>query len=116
MTTSSFYNFFFFSLLYKGKYNEAFEYFSQASEAAKTLNNLPLVDETKTYCGIAKAHKLMVAFNSHIEAEDPVSLKYLLTWKENRSDMCTDPLTAGKTLVMKRFSAVLSSTVKSFFL
>ncbi|NXV43867.1 TTC29 protein, partial [Uria aalge] len=77
----------------KGKYNEAFEYFSRASEAAKTLNNLPLVDETKTYCGIAKAHKLMVAFNSHIEAEDPVSLQYLLAWKENRSDMCTDPLT-----------------------
>uniref|UniRef100_A0A8C0B7N8 Tetratricopeptide repeat protein 29 n=1 Tax=Buteo japonicus TaxID=224669 RepID=A0A8C0B7N8_9AVES len=80
----------------RGNYNEAFEYFSQASEAAKTLNNLPLVDETKTYYGIAKAHKLMVAFNSHIEAEDPVSLKYLLAWKENRSDMCTDPLTVGE--------------------
>uniref|UniRef100_A0A8C3JTD0 Tetratricopeptide repeat protein 29 n=1 Tax=Calidris pygmaea TaxID=425635 RepID=A0A8C3JTD0_9CHAR len=77
----------------RGKYNEAFEYFSRASEAAKTLNNLPLVEETKTYYGIAKAHKLMVAFNSRIEAEDPVSLKYLLAWKENRSDMCTDPLT-----------------------
>uniref|UniRef100_A0A663NE88 Tetratricopeptide repeat protein 29 n=1 Tax=Athene cunicularia TaxID=194338 RepID=A0A663NE88_ATHCN len=100
----------------RGKYSEALEYFSQASEAAKALNNLPLVDETKTYCGIAKAHKLMVAFNSHIEAEDPVSLKYLLAWKENRSDMCTDPLTVGKTLVMKHISAVLSSMVKSFFL
>lgn len=74
------------------------------------------MDETKTYYGIAKAHKLMVAFNSHIEAEDPISLKYLLAWKENRSDMCTDPLTVGKTLVMKRISAVLSSTAKSFFL
>lgn len=74
------------------------------------------MDETKTYYGIAKAHKLMVAFNSHIEAEDPVSLKYLLAWKENRSDMCTDPLTVGKTLVMKHISAVLSSTAKSFFL
>uniref|UniRef100_A0A8C3JUY4 Tetratricopeptide repeat protein 29 n=1 Tax=Calidris pygmaea TaxID=425635 RepID=A0A8C3JUY4_9CHAR len=89
----------FLCFLYKGKYNEAFEYFSRASEAAKTLNNLPLVEETKTYYGIAKAHKLMVAFNSRIEAEDPVSLKYLLAWKENRSDMCTDPLTVGKTLV-----------------
>ncbi|NXG17950.1 TTC29 protein, partial [Grallaria varia] len=77
----------------KGNYNEAFEYFSQASEAAKTLNNVPLVDETKAYCGIAKAHQLMVAFNSHVAAEDPVSLKYLLAWKENRSDMCADPLT-----------------------
>ncbi|KAM6075764.1 tetratricopeptide repeat protein 29 [Chlamydotis macqueenii] len=78
----------------QGNYNEAFAYFSKASEAAKTLNNLPLLDETKTYCGIAKAHKLMVAFNSHIETEDHVSLKYLLEWKENRSDMCTDPLSA----------------------
>ncbi|NWX24253.1 TTC29 protein, partial [Aegotheles bennettii] len=77
----------------RGNYNEAFEKFIQAFEAAKTLNNLPLVDETKTYCGIANAHKLMVAFNSHIEAEDPLSLQYLLAWKENRSDMCTDPLT-----------------------
>ncbi|XP_072719510.1 tetratricopeptide repeat protein 29 [Ciconia boyciana] len=82
----------------RGNYNEAFEYFTQASEAAKTLNNLPLVDETKAYCGIAKAHKLMVAFNSHIEAEDPVSLKYLLAWKENRSGMCTDPFTVGVRL------------------
>uniref|UniRef100_A0A8C0B728 Tetratricopeptide repeat protein 29 n=1 Tax=Buteo japonicus TaxID=224669 RepID=A0A8C0B728_9AVES len=97
----------------RGNYNEAFEYFSQASEAAKTLNNLPLVDETKTYYGIAKAHKLMVAFNSHIEAEDPVSLKYLLAWKENRSDMCTDPLTVGKTLVMKHISAVFNSMISS---
>uniref|UniRef100_A0A672UX90 Tetratricopeptide repeat protein 29 n=1 Tax=Strigops habroptila TaxID=2489341 RepID=A0A672UX90_STRHB len=81
-----------------GNYNEAFEYFSQAYETAKTLNNLPLVDEMKAYYGIAKAHKLMVPFNSHIEAEDLINLKYLLAWKENRSDMCTDPLTVGKTL------------------
>lgn len=59
----------------------------------------------------------MVVFNSHIAAaEDPISLKYLLAWKENRSDMCTDPLTVGKTLVTKHISAVLSSMVKSFFL
>lgn len=77
---------------------------------------MSLANETRTYCGIAMAHKLMVAFNSHIEAEDPISLKYLLAWKENRSDMCTDPLTVGKTLVMKHISAVLSSVVKSFFL
>ncbi|XP_031408880.1 tetratricopeptide repeat protein 29 [Meleagris gallopavo] len=76
-----------------GNYDKAFEYFTQAFEAANTLNNLSLANETRTYCGIAMAHKLMVAFNSHIEAEDPISLKYLLAWKENRSDMCTDPLT-----------------------
>lgn len=58
----------------------------------------------------------MVVFNSHIAAEDPISLKYLLAWKENRSDVCTDPLTVGKTLVTKHISAVLSSMVKSFFL
>ncbi|XP_071893508.1 tetratricopeptide repeat protein 29 isoform X3 [Anas platyrhynchos] len=79
----------------RGNYNKAFEYFTKAFEAASILNNLPLEGETKTYCGIAKTHKLMVAFNSYIEAEDPVSLKYLLAWKENRSDMCTDPLTVG---------------------
>ncbi|XP_066852162.1 tetratricopeptide repeat protein 29 isoform X5 [Anser cygnoides] len=79
----------------RGNYNKAFEYFTKAFEAASILNNLPLEEETKTYCGIAKTHKLMVAFNSYIEAEDPVSLKYLLAWKENRSDMCTDPLTVG---------------------
>ncbi|XP_021249528.1 tetratricopeptide repeat protein 29 isoform X2 [Numida meleagris] len=77
----------------RGSYDRALEYFTQAFEAANPLNNLSLADETRTYCGIAKAHKLMVAFNSHIEAEDPISLKYLLAWKENRSDMCTDPLT-----------------------
>ncbi|NXL93619.1 TTC29 protein, partial [Alectura lathami] len=77
----------------RGNYNKAYEYSTQAFEAANTLNNMSLVDETKTYCGIVKAHKLAVAFNSHIEAEDPISLKYLLAWKENRSDMCTDPLT-----------------------
>uniref|UniRef100_A0A8B9GEH6 Tetratricopeptide repeat protein 29 n=1 Tax=Amazona collaria TaxID=241587 RepID=A0A8B9GEH6_9PSIT len=96
----------------RGSYKEACEYFSQAYETAKTLNNLALVDETKAYCGIAKAHKLMVPFNSHIEAEDLISLKYLLAWKESRSDMCTDPLTVGKTLVMKYISAVLSSTAE----
>nr|XP_030127741.3 tetratricopeptide repeat protein 29 isoform X1 [Taeniopygia guttata] len=80
----------------RGNYNKALEYFSQASEAAKALNNLPLVAETESYCGIAKAHQLMVAFNSHIAAAaaDPLSLQCLLAWKQNRSDMCTDPLPA----------------------
>lgn len=58
----------------------------------------------------------MVAFNSRLGAEDALSLQYLLAWKESRSDMCTDPLTVGKALVMKHISAVLSSTLKSFFL
>ncbi|XP_064568405.1 tetratricopeptide repeat protein 29 isoform X2 [Zonotrichia leucophrys gambelii] len=80
----------------RGNYNEALEHFSQASEAAKALNNLPLVAETESYCGIAKAHQLMVPFNSHVAAAaDPLSLQCLLAWKQNRSDMCTDPLPGG---------------------
>ncbi|XP_025898439.1 tetratricopeptide repeat protein 29 [Nothoprocta perdicaria] len=78
----------------RGHYNEAFEYFSRAFEAANTLSSLPLVDETKTYYGIARAHKMMVAVNSHTEAADLVSMRYLLAWKESRSDVCADPLTA----------------------
>lgn len=74
------------------------------------------MDETKVYYGIAKAHNMMVAVNSYTETADPVSVEYLLAWKENRSDMCTDPFTVGKTLVMKRISAALSLMVKSFFL
>ncbi|XP_059577986.1 tetratricopeptide repeat protein 29 isoform X4 [Alligator mississippiensis] len=77
----------------KGNYNKACEYFSQAFEAANTLTNLPLMDETKVYYGIAKAHNMMVAVNSYTETADPVSVEYLLAWKENRSDMCTDPFT-----------------------
>ncbi|XP_071288792.1 tetratricopeptide repeat protein 29 [Agelaius tricolor] len=79
----------------RGNYNQALEYFSQASEAARALNNLPLVAETESYCGIAKAHQLMVPFNSHVAAAaDPLSLQCLLAWKQNRSDMCSDPLPA----------------------
>uniref|UniRef100_A0A8C6YX66 Tetratricopeptide repeat protein 29 n=1 Tax=Nothoprocta perdicaria TaxID=30464 RepID=A0A8C6YX66_NOTPE len=89
----------------RGHYNEAFEYFSRAFEAANTLSSLPLVDETKTYYGIARAHKMMVAVNSHTEAADLVSMRYLLAWKESRSDVCADPLTAGEALVMKHISA-----------
>ncbi|KAK2519205.1 Ttc29 [Columba guinea] len=92
----------------RGNYNEAFEYTSQAFEAAKALNNLPSVGETKTYHGIVEAHKLMVAFKSHIEAEDPVSLKYLLEWKENKSDMCTDPLTVGKNCLLMEKAGIFT--------
>uniref|UniRef100_A0A8D0GWM6 Tetratricopeptide repeat protein 29 n=1 Tax=Sphenodon punctatus TaxID=8508 RepID=A0A8D0GWM6_SPHPU len=60
---------------------------------ANALTDLPLVDETKAYYGIAKAHNMMVAVNSHTEAVDHVTIEYLLAWKENRSDMCTDPFT-----------------------
>ncbi|XP_074849317.1 tetratricopeptide repeat protein 29 isoform X2 [Carettochelys insculpta] len=77
----------------RGNYYKACEYFNQAFEAANTLTDLPLVDEAKVYYSIAKAHNMMVAVNSHTEAADHVSIEYLLAWKENRSDMCTDPVT-----------------------
>uniref|UniRef100_A0A8D0L6I5 Tetratricopeptide repeat protein 29 n=1 Tax=Sphenodon punctatus TaxID=8508 RepID=A0A8D0L6I5_SPHPU len=52
---------------------------------ANALTDLPLVDETKAYYGIAKAHNMMVAVNSHTEAVDHVTIEYLLAWKENRN-------------------------------
>lgn len=58
----------------------------------------------------------MVKVNSHTEAADHVGIQYLLAWKGNRSDMCTDPFTVGKMLVMKRISASLSLMAKSFLL
>ncbi|XP_066488519.1 tetratricopeptide repeat protein 29 [Tiliqua scincoides] len=76
-----------------GNYSKACEYFEQAFAAANTLGDLALLDETKVYCGIGKAHKMMAKVNSQTEAESTVSIKYLLAWKENRSDMCTDPVT-----------------------
>ncbi|XP_068868950.1 tetratricopeptide repeat protein 29 isoform X6 [Aphelocoma coerulescens] len=81
----------------RGNYNEALEYFSQASEAARALNNLPLVAEAESYRGVARAHQLMVAFHSHVAAAaaDPRSLQCLLAWKQSRSDVCADPLTGG---------------------
>uniref|UniRef100_A0A674JM71 Tetratricopeptide repeat protein 29 n=1 Tax=Terrapene triunguis TaxID=2587831 RepID=A0A674JM71_9SAUR len=82
----------------RGNYYKACEYFNQAFEAANTLTDLPLVDETKVYYGIAKGHNMMVVVNSHTDAADHVSIEYLLAWKENRSDMCTDPFTNGNTV------------------
>ncbi|KAF7244085.1 Tetratricopeptide repeat protein 29, partial [Varanus komodoensis] len=77
----------------RGNYHKASEYFDQAFEAANALSDLALVNETKVYCGIGKAHNMMLKVNSHTEATDQVSIKYLLGWKENRSDMCADPFT-----------------------
>ncbi|XP_062991156.1 tetratricopeptide repeat protein 29 [Elgaria multicarinata webbii] len=77
----------------RGNYCKASEYFNQAFEAANALSDLALVNETKVYCGIGKAHNMMLKVNSHTEAADHVNIKYLLAWKENRSDMCTDPFT-----------------------
>lgn len=75
---------------------------------------MALLDETKVFCGIGKAHKMMAKVNSQTEVVSPASIKYLLAWKENRNDMCTDPVTDGKTLVKKHISAALSLMVKSF--
>uniref|UniRef100_A0A8D0AYU2 Tetratricopeptide repeat protein 29 n=1 Tax=Salvator merianae TaxID=96440 RepID=A0A8D0AYU2_SALMN len=77
----------------RGNYSKACEYFNQAFSAANALSDLALVNETKVFCGIGKAHNMMMKVNSHTEAADSVSIKYLLDWKENRSDMCSDPST-----------------------
>uniref|UniRef100_A0A8D0AYY3 Tetratricopeptide repeat protein 29 n=1 Tax=Salvator merianae TaxID=96440 RepID=A0A8D0AYY3_SALMN len=79
----------------RGNYSKACEYFNQAFSAANALSDLALVNETKVFCGIGKAHNMMMKVNSHTEAADSVSIKYLLDWKENRSDMCSDPSTTG---------------------
>nr|XP_056711021.1 tetratricopeptide repeat protein 29 [Euleptes europaea] len=81
----------------RGKYSKACEYFDQAFCAANVLADLPLVNETKVYCGIGKAHNMMMKVNSHTEAADHAGIEYLLDWKENRSDMCADPFTAGES-------------------
>lgn len=74
------------------------------------------MNETKVYCGIGAAHNMMVKVNSHTEAADHVGIEYLLAWKANRNDMCADPFTVGKMLVMKCISASLSLMAKSFLL
>lgn len=76
-----------------GNYTKACEYFEQAFVAAKALGDMALLDETKVYCGIGKAHKMMMKVNSQTEPVTIDSLKYLLAWKENRSDKSTDPVT-----------------------
>ncbi|XP_053113235.1 tetratricopeptide repeat protein 29 isoform X2 [Hemicordylus capensis] len=77
----------------RGNYTKACEYFDQAFSTANALADVTLVDETKVYCGIGKAHNMMLKVNGRTEAADNNSIKYLLAWKENRSDMCTDPFT-----------------------
>ncbi|XP_070613876.1 tetratricopeptide repeat protein 29 isoform X2 [Erythrolamprus reginae] len=74
-----------------GNYSKACEYFSLAFEGASVLSDLAHMSEIKVYCGIGKAHSLMLKINTHIEAANPINLECLLDWKENRSDMCDDP-------------------------
>ncbi|XP_033016820.1 tetratricopeptide repeat protein 29 [Lacerta agilis] len=75
----------------KGNYPKACEYFDQAFDTANTLSDWALVNEAKVYCGIGKAHNMMLKYNRHTEAADYANIKYLVAWKENRSDMFTDP-------------------------
>ncbi|XP_008110222.1 tetratricopeptide repeat protein 29 isoform X3 [Anolis carolinensis] len=77
----------------RGDYDKACEYFDQAFAGANAIKNFALLNETKVYCGIGRAHSLMLKVNSHTEAANQVNIKYLLAWKENRSDMCSDPFT-----------------------
>ncbi|XP_053451473.1 tetratricopeptide repeat protein 29 isoform X2 [Nycticebus coucang] len=76
----------------KGLYNKASEYFKQAFDTTVAIMNKPLMDETKVHYGIAKAHQMMLAMNNCIESEDITNLDYLLSWKENRSDVEPPPV------------------------
>ncbi|XP_076995992.1 tetratricopeptide repeat protein 29 isoform X3 [Tamandua tetradactyla] len=76
----------------KGFYSRASEYFQQAFDTTSELMNMPLMEETKVHYGIAKAHQLMLTVNNYIEVADFTSLDYLLSWKESRSDIASDPL------------------------
>ncbi|XP_042326640.1 tetratricopeptide repeat protein 29 isoform X2 [Sceloporus undulatus] len=79
----------------RGNYSKACEYFNQAFAGANALSDLALLNETKVYCGIGRAHNMMLKVNSRTEAADQASVEYLLAWKENRNDMCNDPFTVG---------------------
>ncbi|ELW70045.1 Tetratricopeptide repeat protein 29, partial [Tupaia chinensis] len=78
----------------KGLYNKASEYFQQAFDTTVKLMNMPLLDETKVHYGIARAHQMMLTVSNYIECADLTSLDCLLSWKESRSDIEPDPVTA----------------------
>ncbi|XP_030048554.1 tetratricopeptide repeat protein 29 [Microcaecilia unicolor] len=71
----------------RGRYQEACKHFGEAYNSACHLPNVPLLEETQVYYGIGQAHKMMMEFSSHTEVADLVTMKYLLEWKENRSDL-----------------------------
>ncbi|KAJ7326906.1 hypothetical protein JRQ81_016665 [Phrynocephalus forsythii] len=96
-----------------GNYSKACEYFHQAFTAANALSDLALLNETKVFSGIGKAHNMMLKVNSHTEAADHVSIEYLLAWKENRSDMCNDPFTVDAKNEDKREEAPRSPAVST---
>lgn len=83
-------------MICQGNYEKACHYFSQAFEAAVSLQEIQLIEEAQVHFGIAKAHTMMLAVSRHTEAADYVSMEYLLAWKKNRSDMFSDPANAGK--------------------
>ncbi|XP_068961111.1 tetratricopeptide repeat protein 29 [Petaurus breviceps papuanus] len=105
----------------KGFYTKACEFFKQAFDTTTEFMDIPLVDETKVHYGIAKAHQMMIAVNSYIEAADFDSLSHLLTWKENRSNIFPEPTTGkNQKKTQKKLSkkSMLQSAVRlhQFFL
>ncbi|XP_012582250.1 PREDICTED: tetratricopeptide repeat protein 29 isoform X2 [Condylura cristata] len=76
----------------KGYYNKASQYFQQAFDTSVELTNMSLMEETKVHYGIAKAHQMMLTVCNCIESADLTSLDCLLSWKESRSDIGTDPV------------------------
>nr|XP_033796120.1 tetratricopeptide repeat protein 29 isoform X2 [Geotrypetes seraphini] len=70
----------------RGRYEEAYKHFKKAYETACNLPNLPLLEETQVYYGIGQAHKMMMEYCNHTEVVDFINTKFLLEWKENRTD------------------------------
>ncbi|KAM8939467.1 tetratricopeptide repeat protein 29 [Pelodytes ibericus] len=98
----------------RGNYQKACEYFSQAYETAMLLGETTLIEEAQVHYGIAKAHTMMLTVKRLTETADYVSMEYLHAWKKNRSDMCSDPVKAGKTLVMKHIAALVYDLDSSY--
>ncbi|XP_040276447.1 tetratricopeptide repeat protein 29 [Bufo bufo] len=89
----------------RGNYEKACQYFSQAYETAVNLGEIPLIEEAQVHCGIAKAHRMMLAVSRHTEAADYVSMEYLLAWKKNRSDMFSDPANIARLVLIEADSS-----------
>ncbi|MBN3297166.1 TTC29 protein, partial [Amia calva] len=99
----------------RGQYDKACEYYEKAYKIAKNLKDLPLLQKAQVYLGSAKAHNMMTAFSSHIEATGHVNTEKLLAWKESRNDMFNDPSAVCKSLVTKHISAALFLMGRCFF-
>ncbi|XP_053316707.1 tetratricopeptide repeat protein 29 [Spea bombifrons] len=81
----------------RGDYEKACKYFSQAYETAMHLGEIKLIEEAQVHYGIAKAHWMMLAMSRLTEAADYISMESLYAWKNNRTDVFSDPGKVCKT-------------------